>query len=82
MPGRARQLVKSPEAKRRLRYFTAALFGVVAALSWWNIYTEGRSTARLITAVVGTVVAVIEISFPERRRLRGRNRNDDSRGTT
>lgn len=66
------RFAKTPAAKKRLRLVTALLFGIVAALGWWTIAQEGSTPARLLTAAASTVVAVLEILVPGRRRLRPR----------
>ena len=65
----------SPQARRRVHVFAAVAFGCVAAVSWWQLATEGATTARVIGAVFSTVVVVLELLLPGRKRfLRRRGR--------
>ena len=63
------RFVVSPRAKRRARVISAVLFALVAALSWWAVAEDGPSPARLITAIVASVAAILDLVLPKRRRL-------------
>ena len=64
----------SPRARRRVHVFAAVAFGCVAAVSWWQLATEGATTARVIGAVFSTIVVVLEVLFPGRKKLLRRRR--------
>ena len=59
----------SPRARRRVHVLAGVAFGCVAAVSWWQVATEGATTARVIGAVFGTIVVVLELLFPGRKKL-------------
>jgi len=66
----------SPRARRRVHLFAGIAFGCVAAVSWWQVATEGATPARVIGAVFSTIVVVLEALFPPERKglLRRRGR--------
>jgi hypothetical protein len=63
------RLVKTPEARARLRKLSAVLFALTACLAWWSVAVEGASPPRVIGAAAATVAALLEIFLPKRRRL-------------
>jgi len=69
MPRLLSKLVLSPSARRRAHVIAAVAFGCVAAISWWQVVTEGATSARVLSAVASTVVVVLEVFLPRRRRL-------------
>jgi hypothetical protein len=58
----------SEQKRRKLIVVSAVLLGFVAAMSWWQLFESGPSTAKWLTAVVGTIGAVVNGVFA----LRGR----------
>lgn len=59
-------LVSSPQVKSRLLVLTAALFAVLAILSWWMVIEDGPSPARLLAAIAATVGAIIQTAIRKR----------------
>jgi putative flippase GtrA len=76
VPGLLSRFLRTPEARRKLRYVTAGVFGLVALVGWWSVMDEGASPARVLAAAASTVVALIEIFLPKRRRLLNRVKSD------
>ena len=69
MPRLLSRFIATPKAKARTRRIVLVLFVALALLSWWAVYTEGASPARVLTAVATTAVAAVEAFLPKRRRL-------------
>ncbi len=69
MAGLLSRFAVSPRAKQRARLISVIVFGVVAAMSWWSIIEEGASPARVITAIVTSVAALLDALLPKRKRL-------------
>ena len=63
------RLAVSPRARRRVHVFAGIAFGFLAAVSWWQLATEGATTARVIGAVFSSIVVVLEVLSPGRKRL-------------
>lgn len=74
MPGFFSRRAVSPEARKRIRLFTIAGFGLAALIGWWRVLDEGATPARLIGAAASTVVALLEAFLPKRRRMTRRLR--------
>jgi len=72
MAGPLSKLVRSPDAKRRLRVVFLALLCLTAVLSWWSIIEGGISAARMITALASSSAVVVQAVMPGKRRERGR----------
>lgn len=64
-------LVRSKLRRQRFTILSAVLFGVGAFLSWWMLIEEGRSAARLLTAVATTAAAVLQVTTVLRGKGRG-----------
>ena len=69
MPRLLSRLPLSPRAIRRVHAFAIVAFACVAVVSWWQVATEGATAARVIGAVFSTIVVVIEVLFPGRKRF-------------
>jgi hypothetical protein len=59
---------KSPQIAARIRRLTIVGFALTAAINWWMVVDEGPSNARVITAIVTTLVVVVELTVRRRRR--------------
>ncbi len=69
MPKLLSRFMKSPEAERKARRISLAMLFIIAAVNWWIVIEDGASPARVIAGVVASLVAMIELLFPRRRRL-------------
>ena len=75
MPRLLTKLAASPRSKQRVRIIIALVFGAVAVVSWWGVKVEGASPARVLTAITSSVVVLLEVFLPKRRRLLHRSRS-------
>jgi len=62
------RFIKSPRIVARIRRLTLVGFALTAAISWWMVVDEGPSDARVITAIITTLVVVVELTVRRRRR--------------
>lgn len=62
----------------RVHVFVGVLSAFTAIVNWWLVIDEGPSDARVITAVVATLVAIGEIVWRVRARIRARSARADS----
>lgn len=62
------RFIKSPRIVARIRRLTLVGFALTAAVSWWMVVDEGPSDARVITAIVTTLVVIVELTVRRRRR--------------
>ena len=62
------RFIKSPQIVARIRRLTLVGFALTAAISWWMVVDEGLSDARVITAIITTLVVVVEFTVRRRRR--------------
>ncbi len=69
------RFIKSPRIAARIRRLMVVGFALTAAINWWMVVDEGPSNARVITAIVTTLVVVVELTV---RRWR---REPEERGT-
>jgi hypothetical protein len=63
------KLLATSESKRRVRIVAGVVFVLVAATNWWLVADEGPSRSRIIAATTATLAAVLDLFFPNRRRL-------------
>jgi uncharacterized membrane-anchored protein len=70
------RFIKSPQIVARIRRLTLVGFALTGAISWWMVVDEGPSDARVITAIVATLVVVVELT------VRRRRREPEERGTS
>jgi len=61
------RFIKSPQIVARIRRLTIVGFALTAAINWWMVVDEGPSNAKVITAIVTTLV-VVELTVRRRRR--------------
>ncbi len=66
------RFVKSPRIVARIRRLTMVGFALTAAISWWMVVDEGPSDARVITAIITTLVVVAELTVRRRREAKER----------
>ena len=76
MPRLLARLAASPRTRQRAHLIGVALFGIVAAFSWWIVKEEGATPARVLTAIASTAVVLLELFLPKRRRLLRRSRSE------
>ena len=62
------RFIKSPQVAARIRRLTMVGFALAAAISWWIVIDEGPSDARVITAIITTLVVVVELTLRRRQR--------------
>ena len=62
------RFIKSPQIAARIRRLTIVGFALTAAINWWMVVDEGPSNARVITAIVTTLVVIVELTVRRRRR--------------
>lgn len=72
------RLFASPRANRRIRIFSRIAFGLVAVANIWIIAEEGVSPARVVAAIVGLAVVVVDMFVPKRGRLLRRRTQEES----
>lgn len=75
MPKILSGFLKSDEAKKRAHRIAGFMLILAAVVNWWIVIEDGVSNARVITAIVASVVAVLELLYPTRRRLLRRRRS-------
>ena len=75
MPKILSRFLKSDEAKKRAHRIAGFILLLVAVVDWWIVIEDGVSNARVITGIVASVTAVLELLFPTRRRLLRRRRS-------
>ena len=68
MPRLLSKLRSMPGVAKRARLIAAVLFGLAAATSWWIVIEQGPSPARVIAAVATTVVVLLDVFLPNRKR--------------
>ena len=50
----------SPEARVRLNRVAGIAMAFVAAVSWWFVFEDGPSTAKVLAAAASTAAAVLQ----------------------